>query len=352
MILNDITAAYYGVNPVDKIYLGDELVWPTTPVYSAMPLTFQILSGGNIVWTCDTGASAKTIQYRINNGEWTTIRSVYGTGRPTFSVTAGDRVEFKGNNNSLGTIDGITVRSSFFLASGIKMNVEGNIMSLLNATDYKNITAMSADNDVAFYKLFKGCGVVSAENLILPAKIIRAKRCYAHLFDSCTSLIKAPTLPATILTNADYCYAEMFENCTALTEAPTLPADRLAKYCYFAMFRGCTSLSTVPEKLPATGLADSCYYDMFYNCSSITTAPELPATGLVRDAYYEMFYGCSKLNYIKCLLNSIGSSTNVTQNWVQGVANTGTFIKLQRSTFWTTGNSGIPNGWTVQDATI
>ena len=27
MTNSDITAAYYGVNPVDKIYLGDELVW-------------------------------------------------------------------------------------------------------------------------------------------------------------------------------------------------------------------------------------------------------------------------------------------------------------------------------------
>ena len=45
----------------------------------------------------------------------------------------------------------------------------------------------------------------------------------------------------------------MFENCTSLTTAPTLPATTLALACYVGMFKGCSSLTTTPS-LPATTL--------------------------------------------------------------------------------------------------
>ena len=45
--------------------------------------------------------------------------------------------------------------------------------------------------------------------------------------------------PPTTL--ADYCYASMFEWCTSLTTAPSLPATTMATYCYYGMFRNCTS---------------------------------------------------------------------------------------------------------------
>ena len=40
-----------------------------------------------------------------------------------------------------------------------------------------------------------------------------------------------------------------------------------------------------------------------------------------------------------------------TSNWVNGVASTGRFVKAANMKSWTTGTSGIPNGWTVQGAT-
>lgn len=63
-----------------------------------------------------------------------------------------------------------------------------------------------------------------------------------------------------------------------------------------------------------------------------------------------MFKGCSGLNYIKCLATNI-SASNCTNNWVDSVASSGTFVKNASMTSWTTGASGIPTGWTVQDAT-
>lgn len=45
----------------------------------------------------------------------------------------------------------------------------------------------------------------------------------------------------------------------------------MAKNCYYYMFNGCTSLTTAPS-LPATTLANSCYGSMFYGCTSIKLA--------------------------------------------------------------------------------
>ena len=170
-----------------------------------------------------------------------------------------------------------------------------------------------------------------------------AKGCYSHMFHNCTSLTTAPELPATTL--ALSCYQYMFDGCTSLTTAPELPATTLASNCYWNMFSGCTSLTTAPE-LPATELADSCYQDMFYNCTSLTTAPVLPATTLAKYCYGTMFNGCPKLNYIKALFTTTPGSS-YTNNWVSGVASTGTFVKNAAATWNVTGTNGIPTGWNV-----
>ena len=60
------------------------------------------------------------------------------------------------------------------------------------------------------------------------------------MFRNCSSLTKAPSLPATTL--ASYCYRGMFYGCTGLTTAPSLPATKLAYECYRLMFSGCTAL--------------------------------------------------------------------------------------------------------------
>ena len=62
-----------------------------------------------------------------------------------------------------------------------------------------------------------------------------------------------------------------------------------------------------------------------------------------------MFYNCTSLSSIKCLATDI-SASYCTQNWVNGVAATGTFIKDPNMSSWPIGVSGIPSGWTIQDA--
>ena len=324
----------------------DRIDWNSKEIvdYTTEYLTFNILSAGTINWTASKTDAVKTIDYKLNNGEWTSITSNTGSSAPTINVVKGDKIQFRGSNAQYA-INDFYLSNSSFGSSTAEFEVEGNIMSLIYGDDFKNNSTISSA--CTFAGLFKNCTkLVSTEHLVLPATTLTNK-CYQGMFSSCTSLTTVPSnlLPATALT--DDCYNGMFYNCTSLTVAPELPATTLAKHCYDSMFLYC-KLTTAPE-LPATTLADYCYHQMFYGCKSLTTAPALPATTLADRCYYQMFYLCTNLNYIKCMATDI-SASNCTKNWVTGVASTGTFVKAASMSGWTIGKDGIPEGWTVQDA--
>lgn len=226
------------------------------------------------------------------------------------------------------------------LADWCYQNMFKGCTSLVNAPALPATTLANS----CYFRMFGGCtSLVNAP--ALPATAL-TDSCYSSMFQGCTSLTKAPVLHATALTPD--CYRWMFHSCTSLTQAPELPATTLTNDCYYGMFRGCTSLAKAPE-LPATTLANDCYNSMFYGCASLTQAPELPATTLAANCYDAMFYNCTKLNYIKMLATDI-SASNCLNNWVNGVSSTGTFVKNAAMESLPTGNSGIPNGWTVQNA--
>lgn len=297
--------------------------------YSQQYLTFEAIEDSTFSLT------KSTCQYSLDEGEtWTSLST--GTNTPT--VSAGNKIMFK---QAITTLGGGGIGK--FISTG-KFNAEGNVMSMLHGDDFKgqiNITKFAI-----FYQLFKGCtNIVEAHNLILPATTVY-DQCYYEMFKGCTSLITAPELPATTLDNS--CYHNMFEGCSSLTTAPALPATTLAESCYFEMFKGCSSLVTAPA-LPATTLAEYCYNSMFEDCTELTIAPVLPATTLVERCYQNMFYNCSKLNSIIMLATDIITASECLDNWVSGVASTGTFVKHKDVAFLTTGNSGIPSNWEAKD---
>ena len=321
---------------------ADKIDWNSIEIvdYTTEYLTFNILSAGTINWAASRASIIKTIDYKLNNGEWISITSNTSSSAPSIEVNSGDKLQFRGNNATYA--NGTSAYNSF--GGSASFETEGNIMSLIYGDDFKNNSTISST--YVFSRLFRNCtNLVSAENLVLPATTL-ADYCYEKMFYGCTSLTTATELPATTLANN--CYENMFQGCTKLTTAPALPVRTLAKGCYSYMFNGCTSLTTAPE-LPATTLVQDCYKGMFRQCTSLTTAPELPATNLADTCYQFMFNGCASLNYIKCLATDI-SASYPTNGWVQGVASTGKFVKAAGMTSWTTGDSGIPNGWTVQDA--
>ena len=289
------------------------------------PLTLEIVSAGTIVW------GGSTIQYSIDNGQnWTQ------TSSSTINVNAGDKILVKGNNSQYSG-NFIDTTSTAYYA------VYGNIMSLISADNFENLTTFTSNN--VFHMLFFNTHITDASDLVMPATAL-TEWCYDQMFAGCSSLTSAPELPATTL--AERCYQQMFRDCTSLTSAPELPATTLAEGCYSNMFWGCTSLETAPSILPATTLTPYCYQGMFMSCAALTKAPELPATTLTVECYDGMFLGCRSLYYIKCLATDI-SASNCTNVWVLNTYSSGTFVKAASMTRWTTGTSGIPTGWTVQN---
>ena len=151
----------------------------------------------------------------------------------------------------------------------------------------------------------------------------------------------------TDLTGYNYAFVHLFGSTPVVNVSPDfLPATILADECYQDMFAGCTSLVNAPE-LPATTLAENCYEMMFFECTSLETAPELPATILATRCYGNMFQDCTSLNYIKMLATDI-SANKCLIAWVYNVSPIGTFVKSKDAAWDERGESGIPEGWTVE----
>ena len=321
-------------------YVRDNSLVTGNKGWSEKYLTFEALESGTFTFTMEnklSTACVESVSYSIDDGEtWITVNNIDGEAvtLTTPTISEGNKVLWKGVGvqycSNTDPYPGSNFGQGYFSSTG-RFNISGNIMSMLFGDNFidkvefpERITTGYGAG--AFSYLFghlnpqlRNCGIVSAKNFILPA---------------------------TTLT--DYCYSNMFIGCTALTAAPELPATTLTDYCYSNMFIGCTALTAAPE-LPATTLTTNCYSYMFYGCTSLTTAPVLPATTLTTNCYSYMFYGCTLLNYIKAMFTTTPSTT-YTQNWVSGVASTGTFIKNSAATWNVTGVNGIPSGWTVQTA--
>jgi len=217
--------------------------------------------------------------------------------------------------------------------------LSGKLTSLIDIIGHTDTLPLTAN----FELLFSYTPISDATALVFPSNTTPS--CYSRMFEECYNLIDGPVeLPAKQL--SDHCYSNMFSSCRSLTKAPKLSATKLAHWCYYEMFIFCNSLTEAPE-LPATILASSCYAQMFAGCSSLTSAPELIATILSPSCYREMFQGCENLNYIKCCAVDI-SADNCTTNWLQGVAEEGTFSKPV-AVDYSTGPSGIPYNWEIDN---
>ena len=291
------------------------------------PLTFEAKTAGATVYH---GGGNGDFEFSTNGIDW----EPYTDNEMKCLSSVGDKISFRGNGTSVGI---------FQWTTGSQCYIYGNVMSLVNKTDYATTTEIPSST--TFERLFENGKAIynhPLKTLALPATTLQNK-CYQGMFGGCTYLTKAPELPATTLQNN--CYQGMFAGCTNLTKAPELPAESLADYCYADMFNGCTSLKTAPE-LPAMSLANSCYYQMFYGCTSLTAAPELPAPTLVGGCYNQMFYNCSSLQSVTCLATPNSSCTS---NWMGGNVPWGpshTFTK-KRGTNWESGSNGIQRYWTV-----
>ena len=308
--------------------------WTVLPIPTQRPeLCFTAEEANSTVAMMKNGsAPSVSLEYSTDGNTWSPF--VVGTTTVTLA-NIGDKMYVRATSAGNIRIGSSMPDYNKFVMTG-KISASGNVNTLLEQNGNATLTSY------CYNSMFYNCSsLTSAPEL--PATTLTFG-CYSNMFFGCTSLTQAPELPATTL--ADNCYNGMFEDCLSLTTAPKLPATTLAEGCYANMFYGCSSLTQAPE-LPATTLATECYYGMFSNCLSLTTAPKLPATTLAEGCYANMFENCSNLNTIK-----LGYTGNLADDpsyafdyWVSGVDSTGTFY--YNGTDTTTGESAIPEGWTV-----
>jgi len=291
-----------------------------------MPLCFEAIEDGSI-GVIHLG----TLKYKKNNAAWTSYSG-------TISVSAGDKVYFKGNGCLVDDEDTYTYFEILH-----KGYMYGNVMSLYDEDNFATLTTLASDFNAG--RLFWKTKILSHPRnlLILPATVLTTS-CYHEMFMDCTELTRAPALPATTLT--PYCYKGMFSGCSKLVTPPSLPATVLAEECYDQMFKNCIALENAPE-LPAVSLARCCYQNMFYWCTSLSSSPYLPALKLEQGCYYGMFYGCSSLQKITMMATDI-SASNCLNNWVYGVPSGGTITKNILAGWDTVGDSGSPSSWTIE----
>lgn len=243
------------------------------------PFTVEAPSGGSgATITYNYGTNTQYKHYSIENGtwgEWTNYSN-------PIALSAGDKVSFRGKNTSYNNGG-----SKPLFTTTNPVNIYGNIMSLMCDENWESKNTVG---NKAFYQAFKGVAV--------------------DIPDGKELILSADNLGTS-------CYESMFNGCTTLTKAPILPATTAAAYCYKSMFNGCTALATPPPSLPATTINKQAYYQMFYNCTALTSIPDFPCdsdtnytlysgTADKDGVCYQMFYGCSSLTTLadKKLFNS------------------------------------------------
>ena len=299
---------------------------------SGTHLTFTAIENCTFKFTSATN-------YSINNGSWTSLAA-----NTNVSVSSGSKIRWK------ATITPVKYAGVGTFSSTGRFTAMGNPASLISGDSFTSLTTLPA---YAFKYMFSGCtGITSAEYVGLQYNATASGgEQFCHMFSGCTSLTVGPAYYNIGTVNGISLCKEMFYGCTSLTRAmPTMDSTVLNFHCE-NMFKGCSSLTT-PPTLPATSLAQECYFGMFRNCTSLVTAPDLPAKTLIYYCYDGMFRGCTNLNYIKAMFttNISAQPTDYTENWVLGVADSGTFVKNVNAIWGLTGVNGIPSGWSVQTA--
>ena len=267
-----------------------------------IPLTFTAQQAGSsvMITTYGTPGTVDLFYRRGRSGSWHT--NAIGT---LFTLeSAGDSVQFW---NRASTLSSGSSNYYYFVLSG-QIAASGNLMSMLNYSD--TVPASG------FRKLFANSTANSAltSSPEMPAKSIGSLGC-AGMFEKCTGML-SPIPEITAATLAENCFDSMYSQCSSMTAASVLKSPVMAQYCCQLMYYNCTSLESV----------------------------DIPNVTLASYCFRRMFYGCSSLNLISTDMTSWSSTA--TQDWVDGVAASGTFTKpsaLSESY----GPNRIPDGWKV-----
>lgn len=233
-----ITAVYSGLSATSTVEI--DAYEPPAPVLQQY-VTMTFSTSGNIKWYAQNNSYSKTIQYSINGGEWTTIYST--TNNSWIGVSAGDVVRFRGDNAQYAPQDG---RCSCFSGTTGTFTLSGNIMSLVDSTNFATLSSFTAEN--VFMNFFNNCtGLTDASDLMLPATAL-TNYCYQGLLAQCTSLTKGPLLAVETLVTK--CYAYFYYHTYNLQEIRCLAVNTSASNCLQEWVNGVQTTSGTFYKNP------------------------------------------------------------------------------------------------------
>lgn len=150
----------------------------------------------------------------------------------------------------------------------------------------------------------------------------------------------------------DYEFHNLFFEFTGLTSAEglVLDCDTVPDYCFERMFMWCYDLVT-PPLIPATTIGAYGYHSMFEN-TGLTATPVIQNVSYTNGSFNAMFCDCHNLTQFTCLIEGdfTDLENEITNYWTRGVASEGTFYKSSNATYIMDSMDGIPEGWTVVDA--
>lgn len=192
-----------------------------TPIFSE-PLTLEATV--NETQITFVNHASNSVYYRKNQDGWIEIKGNTSVdNRKNITINKGDIVSFKGTNSTY-----YGGENSPSIACSNPCYVYGNMMSMVDATNFASLTTLPEGSDT--FRGFFECNIITPDEQ-----------------NSHHNLINHPTkdllLPATTL--RDGCYKSMFAGCQKLTRAPVLPAATLVDNCYAFMFDGCSSLAYI-----------------------------------------------------------------------------------------------------------
>lgn len=225
----------------------------------------------------------------------------------------------------------------------------------LSSADPLRMNNVASFDSYACKSMFAGCTSLTAPITTMgksDGSTVMGYSAASNMYKDCTSLDVIENfmiygmLPAQTLSGN--CYEGMFMGCTSLTRMPYLPATTVPGYAYAWMFEGCSSLNDIYYGMEVTTFEGnmSCAR-MFKDCTSLTYGPTIDATTLGYKTYSSMFNGCSSLNNITVKFTDWNEAEQSTENWLSGVASTGTFRCPSNLDTTTRDASHVPDGWTV-----
>ena len=235
---------------------GNNIYSCTIP--ASHPLTFVSTEDGSTIWLFgNTVATVASIaQYEVDTGNGWTSYSI--SDKPHLTLNRGESCRWRCSNRR--GVQTKSANANFGMTGSFE--AYGNIHSML-VPNFENITSL-ADYPYAFCNLFKNCTSLKKAPL-LPATTL-SKGCYQSLFEG-AGVVHPPELPSTV-TGIDQSFQSMFSSCAELTRTPVMPEGTYLKASCAYMFRSCSSLTKV--FIPASGdfSTNEAFFAWLYNASA------------------------------------------------------------------------------------